>query len=311
MDQKTASFSRTMKIQSICILGGSGFVGRHLAAALGKRGIQCRIPTRRPHRHRHLQVIPGLQLVSLPDLSAASLKDAFRGCDAVVNLIGILNESGKQTFERLHSELIIDIVRSAQQLGIKRYLHMSALNANASSGSSLYLRSKGMGENYAHTHGKPSIAVTSFRPSVIFGPDDSFINRFHQLMRIPGPLPLACANARFAPVYVGDVVAAFVKALDDPQTFGQSYELCGPETYSLHEIVDYIATLQGKRKWVIPLNDALSRLQARVLEFAPGKPFTRDNYLSLQTPSVCKQNGLAVLGISATPMDAIVPDYIR
>jgi NADH dehydrogenase len=300
-----------MKISTICILGGSGFVGRHLAAELGKRGYQCHIPTRRPHLHRHLQVIPGLQLLEMRDLSSASLQTAFTDCDAVINLIGILNESGSAKFDRLHTELVLDIVRAAQKVGVRRYLHMSALNANASSGSSHYLRSKGAGENHAHTHGKPSLAVTSFRPSVIFGADDSFINRFKQLMQIPGPLPLACADARFAPVYIGDVVAAFANALEDPKTFGQSYELCGPETYTLREIIAYIAHLQGRSKWVLPLGDRLSRWQARLLEFVPGKPFTRDNYLSLQTPSICKQNGLAALGIQATPMDAIVPDYIR
>jgi uncharacterized protein YbjT (DUF2867 family) len=179
-------------------------------------------------------------------------------------------------------------------------LHMSALNADQSSGASQYLRSKGEGENRAHTLRKPGIAVTSFRPSVIFGPDDSFLNRFAGLLRIPGPLPLACPDAQLSPVYVGDVAAAFANALQDRSTFGKHFELCGPKTYTLEQLVRFIARCNGRRKYIIRLPDWASRLQASILQYVPGKPFTPDNYLSLQVPSVCRQNGLAALGV--TPM---------
>jgi len=145
---------------------------------------------------------------------------------------------------------------------------------------------------------------------VIFGSDDSFINRFRQLMRIPGPLPLACPKARFAPVYVGDVAEAFVRALNDPSTGGKAYDLCGPRVFTLRQIVDYIAWHSGIYKGIIELNDKASRLQAEILGRLPGKPFTLDNYRSLQVPSVCRNNGLAELGITRTDMDAVVPRFL-
>jgi NADH dehydrogenase len=184
---------------------------------------------------------------------------------------------------------------------------MSALNASESRNASKYLHTKGKGENRVHTLSAGTVKVTSFRPSVIFGPGDSFINRFAQLLNIPGPMPLACPKSTFAPVYIGDVVAAFVKSLEDKETFGKRYELCGPRVFTLKEIVEYIIWHKGIHKPVIGLGDGLSKLQARILGKVPGKPFTMDNYRSLQVPSVCNEDGLAQLGIESTDMDAIVP----
>jgi NADH dehydrogenase len=188
---------------------------------------------------------------------------------------------------------------------------MSALNADAAAGTSQYLRTKGEGENLAHTRGQPDIAVTSFRPSVIFGRDDSFINRFAALLRIPGPMPLACPDARFAPVYVVDVARAFVDSLAARETFGKRYELCGPQSYRLEELVRYIAGELGGHKWILRMSDGASRLQARVLEHVPGKPFTMDNYLSMQQDSVCHDDGLGRLGIEATHLESVVPQFLR
>jgi NADH dehydrogenase len=188
---------------------------------------------------------------------------------------------------------------------------MSALNANEASGPSVYLKTKGEAENRAHTLGQPQIKVTSFRPSVIFGRDDSFFNRFADLLQmLPGPFPLACPNARFAPVYVGDVVEAFARTLDEKTTWGRHYELCGPETYSLKELVRYTARQLGQKKPVLGLGDGLSRIQARLLGLLPGKPFSYDNYLSLQVNSVCSQDGLGELGIQATSIGAVVPYFL-
>ena len=210
--------------------------------------------------------------------------------------------SRKQGFREVHVHLVETVVEACHQAGVKRLLHMSALQADQASGSSQYLRSKGEGENRAHTLGQPDIAVTSFRPSVIFGPDDSFLNRFAALVKIPGPMPLACADARFAPIYVEDVVQAFANALEDRSTFGQRYELCGPEEFTLEEIVRLVAFHTGHYKEIIRLPDWASRLQASLLQFVPGKPLTPDNYLSLRTASVCTGNDLAELGVTPTPM---------
>ena len=301
-----------MSTHRVCILGGSGFVGKHLAARLSAQGIACRVVTRHPHRHRQLLVNPGLKLVQADLFEVRSLAEQFSGCDAVINLIGILNESGKtQTFRRLHVELVDLIVDACRTARVPRLLHMSALHANEASGSSHYLRSKGEGENRAHTHGGASMGVTSFRPSIIFGPDDSFFNRFASLLHYsPLIFPLACPQARFAPVYVEDVVDAFSRSLNDRTTFGKHYDLCGPTDYSLKELVEYTARLLDLRRLVVGLSDPISRLQAGMLGLLPGKPFTMDNYLSLQIDSTCKHNGLTDLDIEPIGIETIVPLYL-
>jgi NADH dehydrogenase len=301
-----------LKSNRVCILGGTGFVGRHLTAHLIADGISCIIPSRHPQRHGALRIGGDVQLVRADLFSEEALAELFRGCDAVVNLIGILNEEGKDhNFQRMHVKLADHVVEACKAAGVKRLLHMSALNASEASGTSRYLRSKGEAENRTHTFGQHQIGVTSFRPSVIFGRDDSFFNRFAQLLRIPGPFPLACPDARFAPVYVEDVAEAFARSLDDRRTWGKHYELCGPRDFSLRELVAYTARQMRMKKPVIGLNDSLSRLQARMLGMLPRKPFSMDNYLSMQVASLCKQDGLGELGISATDIDAVVPYYLN
>ena len=302
-----------MNISRICILGGTGFVGRHLIPKLASQGYQTVVLSRHPQRHRHLAVNPGCTVVEADIFDKDQLVRYFHGCDAVINLVGILNERKKNDFRRAHMELVDKISTACRQAGIKRLLHMSALNANAATGTSLYLRSKGEGENRAHTGGKPDVIVTSFRPSVIFGADDSFINRFAGLLKIPGPLPLACPNSKFAPVYIDDVCQAMVNSLEDRRTYGQRYDLCGPRVYSLEEIVKYISHQLGIRKIIINLPNGLSKMQAAILEKLPGKAFTTDNYLSLQQDSVCPDSTAAfeALAITPTDMDSVVPIFLK
>lgn len=295
-----------MKTRNVCILGGTGFVGRHIVNRLAAEGVRCRILTRRPHRHRHVGVARGSTLVEANVHDRAELVRQFAGQDAVINLVGILNEGGGESFSRAHYELPLSVLAACQAAGVGRLLHMSALNADAKRGTSDYLKTKGAAEDYLHANAG-AVAVTSFRPSVIFGPDDSFFNRFATLLKIPGPFPLACPKARFAPVYVGDVAEAFARSLDDPATFDQRYDLCGPRVFTLRELVDYTAQAMGARKPIIELNDALSRLQAKVLGLLPGRPFTMDNYRSMQMDSVCGNDGLDRFGITPTDVDVIVP----
>ncbi len=302
-----------MSIKKVCILGGSGFIGHHISTRLAASGISCRIPTRHPQRHRDQQVLPGLEIVSGGIGTTDELMQMFQGCDAVINLVGILNESRRlgQSFRDIHVELVDRIVDAGREAGVRRFLHMSALNASASKGTSEYLRSKGEGDNQAHTRGHSSMKVTSFRPSVVFGPGDGFFNRFANLLRIaPGVFPLACPNARFQPVYVGDVADAFVQALHDRSTWERHYELCGPRVYTLRELVQYTARILGSRVQVIGLGDRLSRLQAKMLEYAPGKPFSYDNYLSMRMDSVCTSQGLERLGIAPHTVESMVPLYL-
>ena len=301
-----------MQMKRVCILGGTGFVGHYLSVKLASQGIVCRIISRHPERHRDLLVLPSVELVQGNSLDSKTLSAIFQDCDAVINLVGILNESGKNdTFERIHVAFVDEVMDACRSTGIARILHMSALNADAGSGASQYLRTKGEGENHINTGAGAHAAITRFRPSVIFGPGDGFFNRFAHLLRIaPGVFPLACPNAKFAPVFVNDVAQAFTQSLTDKETFGKCYDLCGPRIFTLQHLVQYTAKMLGLHTLVIGLGDKASRMQAKLLGLVPGKPFSYDNYLSLQVDSVCKENGFDALGLKPTDMETIVPTYV-
>ncbi|MEX0734166.1 MAG: complex I NDUFA9 subunit family protein [Steroidobacteraceae bacterium] len=299
-----------MAARSICLLGGSGFVGTHLAAALAREGWRITVPTRDPARARHLAPIPSLRLVAADIHDPSQLATLCAGQQAVVNLVGILNERGRNGsgFARIHVELVRKLVDACRRQRVDRLLHLSALNADADHGASHYLRSKGQGERIIRQESGPDLRWTIFQPSVIFGPRDDFANRFARLLRaIPVGLPLARPGARFAPVWVGDVVAAMLRALADDATAGECYELCGPERLTLREIVCQVRDQLGLARAVIGIPDVLARLQAAICDFVPGKPFSTDNYRSLLVDSVCKVNGLARLGIQPQPFTAVLP----
>lgn len=302
-----------MALHKICLLGGTGFVGRRLSARLSEAGHDVLILTRHRERHRDLLVLPTATMVEGDVHDPAFLRGQFEGRDCVINLVGILNEKGRdgRGFARVHVELPEKIVQACGPAGVTRLLHMSALHASAAAPSH-YLRTKAQGEDAMHRAASADFYVTSFRPSVIFGPGDSFLNRFAALLRLtPGVFPLACPDSRFQPVYVEDVVGAFVQALDSHKTFGGRYDLCGPKTYTLREIVAYVAKLLDKPVCLIGLNDALSHLQALFLEFVPGKPFSLDNYRSLQIDSVCDQGFPEVFGVTPVSLEEIAPDYLK
>lgn len=298
-----------MNKQQICIIGGSGFVGLHLCARLVKRGYRVRVLTRDAEAAKAVRVLPGVELRQANVHDPAVLEAQFRGQTAVINLAGILNERRKGDFETVHVELPRRIIAACQAAGVRRLLHMSALKADLPEPPSHYLRSKGEGERLVLA--AQDLDVTVFRPSVIFGPEDDFFNRFARLLALaPGVLPLACAEARFAPVYVVDVAEAHVRALGLKETIGQGYELCGPKAYSLHEIVAYVARLTGHKRLIIDLGPRLSWLQARLMEWLPGKPFTRDNYLSTRCNSLCKSRFPEIFAITPAPVEAVVPAYL-
>ena len=293
----------------ICIVGGTGFVGRHLVNRLAADGHQIRVVARRPHRHAAMGIVPHVELVEGTVAEDSELDRLFTDCDVVINLVGILNERRSGDFERLHAALPHRIARACHRVGVPRLLHMSALNADAGYAQSRYLRSKGNGENAAHT--VSGLHVTSFRPSVIFGHDDSFFNRFADLLRrIPLIFPLACPEARFAPIYVGDVIEVMARSITTRATFGNRYNLCGPGEYTLRQLVAYTAHHSGLHRCIIGLNGPLSRLQAHLLGLVPGKPMSYDNYLSMQHPSVCEGGFPAEFGIAPRSIDSVVPIYL-
>lgn len=304
-------------MHEVCVLGGTGFIGQEILARLVAAGHDVKLLTRNPAQHRDLKVLPSVRLVRTDVHDETQLAREFAGCDVVINLVGILNEttlgrgSGAQ-FRRVHTELPQKIVRACQAAGVRRYLHMSGLKADAQRGPSHYLKSKGLAEDYIREHcagGAPEYVI--FQPSVVFGPGDAFINNFAGILKLtPGVLPLACADAKFAPVYVGDVAAAFMACLDRRDVVGRNFELCGPDTVTLGDIVRETARLLGLKRLVIPLPKSVSRVQAAVMDFVPGKPFSTDNFLSATLDSVCECDGLGELGITRTAMRSILPQYI-
>ena len=294
--------------KKVMVLGGSGFVGMHICSRLVKQGYQVTVITRKRDDHPELLILPNTTVLEGSVFDERLLRQALSGCSTVINLIGILNEKGHrgEGFTRMHAELPKRLIEICRLNGACRYLHMSALNADAATGTSHYLRSKGEGENTVHTFSSEQIPVTSFQPSVIFGEGDSFFNRFAALLKItPVYFPLACPDARFAPVYVGDVAERFVNAIDDASTFGKRIALCGPTEYSLRELVRYTAAQLGVTRTIIGLPDWLSKLQACIFEWVPGKPFSLDNYNSLKVDSVCQ-----CTEHEQTSIESIVPAYI-
>lgn len=298
-----------MTTRTVCILGGTGFIGYHLANQLVKAGMRVRIPSRRRERHRDLLVIPGVDVVETDIHDPKQLESVIADCDAVVNLVAILHERRKDGFTRVHVELPRRVVHACLARGVRRIIHISALHADAKNGPSAYLRSKGEGEQVVLGAHSDNLAVTVFRPSVVFGAGDHFFTLFAGLLRMsPGPVPLACPRARMAPVFVGDVVANIVAALDDRHTKGKRYELCGPRVYTLEQLVQYVNQLLDLRRSIIPLGDGASRLLAKVLGMLPGKIMTTDNYLSLTVDAVCTEPAAAPVACT-TPIEAVVPLY--
>ena len=292
---------------TISILGGSGFVGSELCALLCSKGYSINLFTRNAVNCRHLRVLPSLSVIQISDYTAENITPHLQDNIALINLIGILNEKGSNGsgFHQAHVEITRAALVACEQAVVRRFLQMSALNADAK-GTSHYLRSKGKAENYLNAFSRPLVHTTIFKPSVIFGAHDSFLNRFASLLKwTPLVFPLACPRTRFAPVYVGDVVETMVNSLEDESTYGQSIELCGPHIYTLKEIVKYAGKLSGHRRLILGLPAILSRIQAKLLEFAPGKPLSMDNYRSLQTDSVCND------GVHCkTSLESIAPTYI-
>jgi len=299
-----------MAPQRIIVIGGTGFIGSHLAPRLAALGHRVTVLTRRPERHREYRIGSQVELAAANPYDPEQLSELFAPGDCIINLVGLLNEEGASTFSRAHVDLPRAIVKAMRESGATRLLHMSALNADVNEVRGRYLKTKGEGENLVHQ--SPGVEVTSFRPSVVFGPGDSFFRRFASLLRLaPGPVfPLACAGARLTPVYVGDVVDAFVHALDNKGTIGQRLDLCGPQTYTLKELVEYTAHLIGRKTLVVGLPDFAARLQGYLMGLLPGRPFTIDNYYSLKKDSVCGQSAFPALGISPRSVEAIVPTYL-
>ena len=295
----------------ICILGGSGYIGRHLVARLAAGGHLVVVPTRRRERARHLIMLPTVDVVQADIRDPATLERLLARCDAAINLVGVLQSRNGQpygpAFAAAHVELPKRLVAACLAAKVPRLVHMSALKA-AADAPSQYLRSKADGDA-AIVAARAQLATTIFRPSVVFGPEDRFLNLFARLQRVLPVLFLASPDAQFQPVYVGDVAEAFVRALDEDESHGKAYDLVGPRTYTLRELVAYAGQVSGHPRPIVGLGDRLSYLQAWLMELAPGKLMSRDNYYSMKLPNTSEAK--LPFGIHATPLDAVAPVYLK
>ncbi len=305
-----------MGYSNILVVGGGGFIGRHLVAALCARGIGVTVPARRRERAKHLLLLPTVQVVETDVNRPGVLARLMRGHDAAINLVGVLHsrrgrpdERGPNNygpdFARAHVELPQAILAACREAGVRRMLHMSALGAGLGTPSE-YLRSKGMGEKVVLA--ADDIDVTVLRPSVVFGPEDNFLNLLAKLTRLFPVVPLGSPGARFQPIYVGDVAQAFMAALDAREAFGKRYDLCGPKVYTLRGLVERVCEITGRRRLIVGLSDRLSYLQARLLEFTPGPLMTRDNWLSMQVPNVC--DCAPPFGSEPQALEAVARSYL-
>ena len=302
--------------QNVLVIGGAGFVGRHLVAALAARGARVTVPARRRERAKPLILLPTVEVVEADVNQPGVLARLAAGRDTVINLAGVLhsrrgrrdergpNDYGPD-FARVHVELAQAVVAACRAAGVTRLLHMSALGADPKAPSE-YLRSKGIGERAALA--AEDLAVTVFRPSVIFGPEDSFLNLFALLAKFLPVIVLACPQARFQPVYVGDVVQSFLAALADRDARGKRYDLCGPKQYSLRELVQTVCAITRRRRLIVGLGGRLSMAQARILELLPVQLMTRDNVRSMQVPSVCSTP--FPFGIEPAALEALAPSWL-
>ena len=284
--------------QKILVLGGSGFVGRHVCEALSRQGHRITVPTRRLPA-KSVQMFPGVEVIRVNVHDPEQLTSLVRGHDAVVNLVAILH--GNETaFDHVHVQLMRHLVAACNKEGVHRLVHISALGADEHA-ASMYQRSKARGEKVLQTAVQTAnLELTVLRPSVIFGADDKFINVFAKLQKVFPVMPLAGAATRFQPVWVQDVARAVVYCLAHRTTIGQTFEICGPEIFTLQQLVEIAGKWSGHRRFVLPLPATIAYLQALMMEFLPGPTLmSRDNLASMQTDNVANKDaqGLFALGI--------------
>jgi uncharacterized protein YbjT (DUF2867 family) len=294
-----------MIITDVCVIGGSGFIGRHIAHALVARGLRVTVPTRDRERAKELILLPTAEVTEADIHDPEALLRVTRGMHAVINLVGVLHDGrGRASFREAHVELARKVVEACRANGVTRLLHMSALNADAQAPSA-YLRSKAEAEHIVRESG---LDYTIFRPSVVFGREDQFLNLFARLLRVIPVVFLGSPDARFQPVFAEDVARVFAESLTRLESVGKSYDLVGPRVYTLRELVRYVGELTGRRRPVIGLGERLSYWQAYAMEFSPVKLITRDNHLSMRVDSVSSQP--LPFGIPATPLEAVAPGWL-
>lgn len=301
-----------MSVTTILLIGGSGFIGSHLANELAARGLRVIVPTRKYERARHLALLPTVELVEADVYDPATLARLCRGVGAVVNLVGVLHSRSGEPygpdFAHAHVELPRKLLAACQLAQVPHLLQLSALGA-AANGPSQYQRSKAAGEAVLRAT-QDGVAVTILRPSVVFGAGDSFLTVFAKLAGLFPVLPLAGATTRFQPVFVEDVVRVIVHCVLNPTAAGGTYELAGPKVYTLAELVRYAATLAGTPRPIIALPESLAMLQGMLMELAPQPLMSRDNVRSLRSDNVLRMGETLPFGMTPTPLESVAPGYL-
>lgn len=301
-------FKTIDQFKEICVLGGSGFVGSAIVSKLDAAGYSVKVLTRRRDSAKHLALLPNVQVEECNVHDYQALNHALRGADVVINLLGILHQSRRLSFNAIHHQLPAQLAKICVDLNISRLIHMSSLRAGKSAPSQ-YLRSKGAGELALFEY-QEQLKITIFKPSVIFGRGDSFINLFATLIKTLPVVMLAKPNAKFQPVWVEDVASCFVQSISNAATFGQTYELAGPKVYTFRDLIKTVmSTLQIKRP-IIGLNDALSYAQAFLMELLPVKLMSRDNVRSMEVESVSEQPFSTIFNITPTAVETVIPQYL-
>ena len=293
---------------NITILGGTGFLGSSLINCLAKTSYNITVVTRDREKNKKLLVYPKLKLIQASVHNKEELANVTKNTDVLINLIGILNEKGHSGsgFRKAHSDLSKIILSVCKDNNIRRILHVGALHADPK-GPSHYLRTKGEAESYLMTYGKRFANITIFRPSVIFGKNDNFILRFSNLLDfIPFVFPLACHDSKFAPVFVDELSNFIINTITDTKSFNKKYDLCGPKIYTLKEILELIIKVKNRNINVVPLPRTLSKIQASIMEFVPGKPFSLDNFNSCKIDSICNSDFKFY-----SDLETIIPTYIK
>ncbi len=295
----------------VTVFGGSGFLGRYLIRRLAKNGDRIRVAVRNPNLALFLKPLGDvgqIQIVQANVRNKPSVEAAVAGADAVVNLVGILFESGAQKFAATQAQGAANIARACAAAGVRQLVHISAIGASAES-TSKYARSKAAGEKAALDLFP---ATTILRPSVVFGGEDNFINRFAGLARLSPIMPLICGNTRFQPIYAGDVAEAIMKVLETASAKGKTYELGGPKTYTFRAILEYIMDEIDAKCPLVPVPVFAAKIQAFFLQLLPTPLLTIDQVKLLEHDNVVSENtkGLKELGISPTPLETVAPSYL-
>ena len=293
----------------VTIFGGSGFIGKTLVQHLAKAGYRVRVAVRHPNNALFVKPLGDLGQIHIAQANTrnkASVVAAGRGSDIVINLVGVLYESGKQSFQKVHVDGAGLIAEVSTQMGVDKLVHLSSIGADDEAASK-YSRSKAAGEALVKENFP---GATIIRPSIIFGPDDNFFNKFAAFAKMFRMLPVICGDTKFQPVYVGDVATAIENILSSDKAAGKTYELGGPKVYSFRELLEMVNKVTEQDVLLIPVPIQIAYFKAFFLGMLPNPMVTMDQIRSMEVDNVASGAGLEDLGVNPTPVEAIVPNYL-